>query len=546
MTVKSHLCIAIILFFLWASVSANGRPSADFNGDSFVDFDDFSTLLSEWLTEDDDLQADADGDGIVNLKDFNALASQWSEKNPAYSYYYIDSIGGSDYNPGTFELPWRTMDKVNDMKGSYGPGTCVFFKRGGTWTDEHLYAYNISGTEQAPITFGAYGPGDSRPLLSYISIGVRSARHIIIRDLKIDHGSIGVSSLSLADATGYIQIINNELSNSSSNSIKINEFVHHTACVDNIVYDWYANDGISIHDSADEPVGSHHWVIDNIFPGNVHGAEDAMDFASESLSGYPAGQDVKFIGNRVTGSALAAISVCHSGKYTWVIGNLITRCGIVGAGAIQATNSSENYRWISGNIMWNNTRPACIGSGKLWCRNNMFMEHGKALVVNSTLQNAVVRQNIIHSDGYHAVVFYCDVVDGMLDEMDYNWFSYNEGQSPCRIRIAPPGEDGRNLYLWQWQTEYGFDLNSHCVIINGLSYPSDSTYSDPATWTGEAFFDHFRPAPGWQGYSDNRGAFDADGNRLGMEIVPFAGYSENDGYGWEGPPIVQERYPINK
>jgi len=543
MTVKSHLCMAIILFFLCVSVSANGRPSADFNGDSFVDFDDFSTLLSEWLTEDDDLQADADGDGIVNLKDFNALTSQWSEKNPDYRYYYVDSIGGSDYNPGTFELPWRTVGKANKMKSSYRPGTCVFFKRGSTWTDQDLYIMGISGTEQAPMTFGAYGLDDSRPLLSGKSVCVRSAWHIIIRDLKIDHGSIGVSSLSLADATGYIQIINNELSNSGSNSIKINQFVHHTAIVDNIVYDWYHNDGISIHDSSSEPVGSHHWVIDNIFPGNVHGAEDAIDFASDDKGGYPAGQDVKIIGNRVTGSALAGVSVCHSGKYTWVIGNLITKCGTVGAGAIQATNSSENYRWISGNIMWDNDRPACIGSGKLWCRNNMFMEHGKALVVNSTLQNAVVRQNIIHSDGYHAVVFYCDVVDGMLDEMDYNWFSYNDGQSPCRIRIAPLN---KHMYLDRWQAEYGFDLNSHCETISGLSYPSDSTYSDPTTWTGEAFFNHFRPAPGWQGYSDNRGAFDADGNRLGMEIVPFAGYSENDGYGWQGPPIVQKRYPINK
>jgi hypothetical protein len=42
--------------------------------------------------------------------------------------YFIDSESGNDNNPGTINLPWKTVGKVNASEIS--PGDKVFFKKG--------------------------------------------------------------------------------------------------------------------------------------------------------------------------------------------------------------------------------------------------------------------------------------------------------------------------------------------------------------------------------------------------------------------------------
>jgi hypothetical protein len=45
---------------------------------------------------------------------------------------------------------------------------------------------------------------------------------------------------------------------------------------------------------------------------------------------------------------------------------------------------------------------------------------------------------------------------------------------------------------------------------------------------------------------DGVGAFGRDGRRQGLAITPFPEYQENDGHGWPGPAIVQQRYRLPK
>ena len=75
---------------------------------------------------------------------------------------------GDDSNPGTFEQPWETWQKVFSSNGpqhsSISPGDVVYFRGGVYYRNTSGYNYLwYSGTPNAPISFLAY-PGE-RPIL---------------------------------------------------------------------------------------------------------------------------------------------------------------------------------------------------------------------------------------------------------------------------------------------------------------------------------------------------------------------------------------------
>src|SRR6185312_5432221 len=71
--------------------------------------------------------------------------------------YYVDSMKGSDSNPGTQAAPWKTVSMVNSI--ALRPGQSVGFLRGGIWRES--LAIKGTGTALAPIVMGAYGTGAS-------------------------------------------------------------------------------------------------------------------------------------------------------------------------------------------------------------------------------------------------------------------------------------------------------------------------------------------------------------------------------------------------
>lgn len=79
--------------------------------------------------------------------------------------FYVSSSTGSDSNPGTLALPWKTLTKVNAQ--SFSPGTSVLFKRGDTWRTDGNSPNSLgvqlrpksSGSTGNPIVFDAYGTG---------------------------------------------------------------------------------------------------------------------------------------------------------------------------------------------------------------------------------------------------------------------------------------------------------------------------------------------------------------------------------------------------
>ncbi|MDR2920624.1 MAG: right-handed parallel beta-helix repeat-containing protein [Tannerella sp.] len=78
--------------------------------------------------------------------------------------YYV-SPSGNDANNGTSPATaWATIERVNQVIPSLKPGNSVLFERGGTYYGS-MYAWKVSGTENNPITIGAYGVGKA-PVIS--------------------------------------------------------------------------------------------------------------------------------------------------------------------------------------------------------------------------------------------------------------------------------------------------------------------------------------------------------------------------------------------
>lgn len=83
----------------------------------------------------------------------------WAERTMPATFY-VDSEAGNDAATGTAEsTAWKSLEKANAAE--LIPGDRVLFKRGGLWRGQFIPQ---SGSNGAPIVYGAYGTGD-KPIL---------------------------------------------------------------------------------------------------------------------------------------------------------------------------------------------------------------------------------------------------------------------------------------------------------------------------------------------------------------------------------------------
>lgn len=82
--------------------------------------------------------------------------------------YYVSATHGDDGNSGTDSShPWKTLDKVNAVAPQLKPGDAISLERGSIFDNQSLRIENTTGSEQAPITIGAYGDtGAPKPIVS--------------------------------------------------------------------------------------------------------------------------------------------------------------------------------------------------------------------------------------------------------------------------------------------------------------------------------------------------------------------------------------------
>jgi hypothetical protein len=198
--------------------------------------------------------------------------------------------------------------------------------------------------------------------------------------------------------------------------------------------------------------------------------------------------------------------------------------------------ADKQYVQVSGNVMFNcannNKKVMCeLHCKELQTEHNTFIHtmENRAPVKIAGVNHRFVRNLMIrvHPEGNWAEV----LPDSDIAEMDSNW--YGHSQSP---KVA-----GKS---WEeWQKSSGWDIHSLIGVVPGISPPEENSFNDdPRNWRDPEFISHFAPNSSWvrNKGSDTPGAFDADGNWLGLEIKPLPGL-ENRGYGWAGPPIVHLR-----
>ena len=131
---------------------------------------------------------------LVNDGKYNSNIANVTINVPACfsNCFYVDSINGSDANPGTSpSAPWQTLAPVNSHL--FIPGDIIKFKRGSSWTGNLII--DDSGIEGNPITYTSYGIG-AKPI--FRNPGNPGE---ITRAIRIDASWIVVSGFFLLDTT---------------------------------------------------------------------------------------------------------------------------------------------------------------------------------------------------------------------------------------------------------------------------------------------------------------------------------------------------------
>ena len=100
--------------------------------------------------------------------------------------FYVDSLNGSDSNPGTQAAPWQSLTRAN--KQLLAPGDSLLLKRGSLWSGQQVQVPE-NGTPSARIKVDAYGSGPA-PVVSGASTCVMvSGDYVTVRALKLDNCS---------------------------------------------------------------------------------------------------------------------------------------------------------------------------------------------------------------------------------------------------------------------------------------------------------------------------------------------------------------------
>lgn len=138
----------------------------------------------------------------------NVASGAQAPASMTHHSYYLNSIRGSDSNPGTEGSPWKTLENLEHR--SFLPGDRIFFARGSSFTGG--FAISSSGTSEDPIVITAYGTGPA-PLFTNLSWSVLhgnaiqlNGSYIVVESLRFSGGATGPPSLSSSHLAGAIYI----------------------------------------------------------------------------------------------------------------------------------------------------------------------------------------------------------------------------------------------------------------------------------------------------------------------------------------------------
>lgn len=452
---------------------------------------------------------------------------------------YVDAQAGDDDGPGTIDAPWRTVARVDAWDAP--AGAYVLFRRGRQWSDEVLMLTDVAGEPGQSVTAGAYGPlTDARPRLG--GIRVTGSTHVDVRDFEVQDSAGPCISTTYSD---FVTIQDTVVHGCTNNGIHAGAGAGHIVFIDNVVYDISSNDALVIHSptvvTEQSKVLDHHFIVDNLVLGTIE--EQPIDVAT-GTDDVAGSRDVKILGNRLTGGGNGCIATGHGTSVVWIVGNLAGGCmrsetgAAVSLGGYHGANSGTQYQ-VRGNVIFRNlmaavdVRSELPQSPQVTIERNTFVSgigQRAAVVSNVPMAEIELDHNLVWTSGSLPHV---GLAEALLTVMDYNAYVPDDDPA-CGIA---------GMTLAAWQDATGLDAHSTCAAVPGLSVPTQAETTAPESWYDDAFLERFIPDAGWAGCEEGIGAFDCDGTPV-TTLEPFDGYPDNGGYGWVGPLVVRQRYPI--
>ncbi len=96
--------------------------------------------------------------------------------------YHVSPRGHDGY-PGTADLPWKTLAKVNSI--DLEPGDRVRLEGGKVFKGGLVLEASDAGTREKPVTIGSYGTGRAVIEAEETAVVVRNAGGVVVRDLVL-------------------------------------------------------------------------------------------------------------------------------------------------------------------------------------------------------------------------------------------------------------------------------------------------------------------------------------------------------------------------
>lgn len=388
-------------------------------------------------------------------------------------YYVANTPTGNDGNTGLIGDPWETMAKVN--AGSFSAGDNIYFNRGDSWSDAIL-TVSWGGSEDNPITFGAYGTG-AKPIFNNTAEGIRmweaGANYTTIQDIHLQGQSDGgAKGIEIYGAKTNLIISRVDIEDPAHNGINLTQvdgFIIEDCVIweslggiivagnagdtaangiirNNIIYRTTANttDGIYFFPSDGE-VGSNFLIEGN----EIYGwGEEALDpwsgnnfivrdnIVHDNTRGLKAG-----------GGTPGAVDLFFDGNYSY--GN--------GRGMYLDGGTNVRLRWnkvrdSSGRFVQLNSNPA---GGDFWACHNTFYDDDTAcsagtLHIWADCGDIIAKNNIWVSPNNSNPASFVNDIGADSRTFDYNYYYRNDNDDTQVLW------DGKN---WaDWQTE-GQDAN---------------------------------------------------------------------------------------
>jgi hypothetical protein len=457
--------------------------------------------------------------------------------------HYVDATLGDDANEGTLDAPWRTVSRVGQAFGDAVPGDHFLFRRGGEFGDPEtgtrLYVTAATGSAEAPIVIGAYGPiDDGRPRIAPGNVRILSSSHVVLRDLELQDDSAidpGSRPCVLVQESDHVVVHDTLLYDCVTHGVWVSYGSSYTSIVDNVVHD-VGSDGISVSDityvDPDVHVGHHHWVIDNLVEHS-----DAVGIRVEIGSPELALGDSKVVGNTVADSELDSIRSTTTG-FAWVVDNVTARAAAPEIWQASLVMGAQAGGQLSGNIAFETGGNGILVNRIARLEANTVIHDGdvgEALFVDDQAQLTASR-NLLWPRGGGDTLW---VIEGTANDhivaLDDSWYG-GVDDSACSFR------DPTGVYdLAGWQEATGLDVDSTCGPIPGLG--AFVIGLPPSSWD-EELWDALAPDSSWADCASPAGARDCEGMPIGPAIEPLSGFDDSGGLGWSGPLIVRQRYDV--